>query len=294
MFITHTKSRVVIVCGISALIFMSCGDSDNKAGKHTGNLNTPEALYEKAEKSFAQNDFETTLTLTDSLVKIPGVKIDLLKQAHNLNLRARENDALIKLKEADQAIQTDSAEITKIGQQLQRYKIGDTDPFLTDKTSYNSKLADQTGISARIDPNLGYIYITASLNGQTGMRYLTLSADGTTTATDTLSRENVASASTGEMATFSNLGSYRLAEITDGVDSAEKITLTFHNSSGKAITSRKLTANELRSLKTAKSYTDIAQRLSKALTEREHQQQILQKVREQLGTNPVNQTNEQP
>lgn len=162
------SSILIVLCLIPA-----CSKDSNKQA---------ESLLNSAEESFANHDYDKTLTLLDSIDKTYPKAIEIRKQAMNIRPKAIEGALINKIAENDSMLAVNllmgdslCRNLTKVDNPLEPYYISKSDANATSQYSVE-------GLHGRVAPD-GMFYIIASSKGTTPFTTVILESDNGTAQT---------------------------------------------------------------------------------------------------------------
>ncbi len=161
------KFLSIISILIAMCLMSSCGDDSNKRA---------ESLLTSAEESFANHDFDKTLTLLDSIDRAFPKAIEIRKKAMNVRPKAIEGALVNKIALNDSILAINlligdslCRNLTKVDNPIEPYYISKSDANAVSQYTIE-------GLHGRVAPD-GMFYMIASSKGKTPFTTVTLESD---------------------------------------------------------------------------------------------------------------------
>lgn len=168
---------------IANLALFSCSD---------GYKEEASAIYETARNLYANQQYDSALSILDTLYKKYPAETDIIKQGIHLMAQTQEQISIIGIKQADSIIAANAPIVEKLSKDFIVVKNPDlVENYRIYKSLKNATLINRTGIEPRVDDN-GNIYLVSMLQGHaiehTMLRVI--ATDGSSAATSSIAFDN--------------------------------------------------------------------------------------------------------
>ena len=183
MFNVATKLFAIIAIIANISMLFSCSN---------GHKEEATTLYESAKALYDCQQYDSTLSVLDTLYKRYPAETDIIKQGIHLMAQAQEQVSIIGIKQADSIIAVNAPIVETLAKDFVVVKNPDlVENYRIYKSLKNTPLINRTGVEPRIDDN-GNIYLVSQLIGNAAKHTLlrVTAPDGSSAETSSIAFDN--------------------------------------------------------------------------------------------------------
>lgn len=247
-----------------------------------GTTSEATAMLDQATASFEAADYQTAISLLDSLQKAYPSEIEVQRQALALRPKVIEKETLLKISTNDSLSALDKIEAEKLKPKMKWVKNPRMpEGYWTATEGYSADFMNSTGIQGRVS-EIGEFFIVSSVKGG-GVNHTSVSlADGqASVSTPEVAYDGESNYRIGgsEIITFSPAQSDTIGQFVFA-HAGRPLTLTFNGKSRKSV---KLTPAQVSGLADAYAYSKAINNGRQLAVERQRLEATLQVARNQIA-----------